>query len=390
MFSFSMNLKAETLQDYYNQLQDLKNQKQKEENQKKLDEKEYARVSAEIDQISRDIDAGRIKIKEAQQEVERLNGEIEDKKSEIDELLRFLQVTEGGNVYLEYVFGASDFTDFIFRSAVVEQLSDYNDKLIDEMNELIKENQKLQKDLKLKEEQLKTNQAKLQKNLVSLGNQIKSYNGYLFTVDEEIKIIEETVKYYESQGCKPNEDLSICVNMPYATSLVRPIAVGGVSSSFGSRISPLTGSTSFHYGIDLYNNEGTAIYPAASGIVIKTVYGAKCGGNQIFIKHSVNGVHYTTIYRHLLSIYVKAGDIVLVNDKIAAMGGGPSTMCRWNSSRTACVSGYDTCTTGAHLHFELLKGWYLGGDYSSLSGYYSNIVNPASYISFPSYFRSRY
>ena len=55
------------------------------------------------------------------------------KEEEIKNLLSFNQISDGDNVYLEYVFGASSFTDFIYRSAVVEQLSLYNDVLFDKI-----------------------------------------------------------------------------------------------------------------------------------------------------------------------------------------------------------------------------------------------------------------
>ena len=49
------------------------------------------------------------------------------------------------NVYLEYVFNAKSFADFIYRSSVVEQLTKHNDELIDEMSALIDENIEEQK-----------------------------------------------------------------------------------------------------------------------------------------------------------------------------------------------------------------------------------------------------
>ena len=45
-------------------------------------------------------------------------------------------------MYLEYVFTATDFTDFIYRMAIAEQLSDYNEKLISDYEDLIIENEK--------------------------------------------------------------------------------------------------------------------------------------------------------------------------------------------------------------------------------------------------------
>ena len=53
----------------------------------------------------------------------------------------------------------------------------------------------------------------------------------------------------------------------------------------------------------------------------------------------------------------KVGDIVTITSVIGTVGGGES---------------YDNCSTGAHLHFGILKGW---------SGY--TYYNPRNYIKFP-------
>ena len=83
-------------------------------------------------------------VQESKQKVIELQEEIDSKQQEIDNLLNFLEVSNGENVYLEYMFKAKSFTDFIYRAAVVEQLTKYNDELIDDMYKLIDENKKEQ------------------------------------------------------------------------------------------------------------------------------------------------------------------------------------------------------------------------------------------------------
>ena len=48
-----------------------------------------------------------------------------------------MQVSNGGNIYLEYLFDAENYTDFIYRYEVVKQLTNYNSTLIDELEALI-------------------------------------------------------------------------------------------------------------------------------------------------------------------------------------------------------------------------------------------------------------
>ena len=62
-----------------------------------------------------------------------------DKNDEIKDVFAFLQVTDSNNAYLEYIFGAQSITDLIFRTAISEQLVEYNNDLIIEYNETVKE-----------------------------------------------------------------------------------------------------------------------------------------------------------------------------------------------------------------------------------------------------------
>ena len=73
----------------------------------------------------------------AEADIEDSKGKIDDKKTETDGLIQFLQISNGGNIYLEYLFDAENYTDFIYRYEVVKQLTNYNSGLIDELESLI-------------------------------------------------------------------------------------------------------------------------------------------------------------------------------------------------------------------------------------------------------------
>ena len=93
---------------------------------------------------------------------------------------------------------------------------------------------------------------------------------------------------------------------------------------------------------------------------------------MIYVQHSVNGKKYTTVYMHLKSFNVDVGDTVFLATVIAYSGGGVSTM------------GYDRCTTGAHLHISVSKGYY-----TSYANYVANLINPPGYPGKGAYFNSR-
>ncbi len=106
--------------------------------------------------------------------------------------------------------------------------------------------------------------------------------------------------------------------------------VGRLSSRFGRRQSPWTGKSQFHSGIDIANRRGTPVY--ASGDAVVEFAGRKGGnGKTIVLKH---GQGITTLYGHLSKIYVKKGDRVRKNQKIANLG---------NTGKS----------TSSHLHYEV-------------------------------------
>lgn len=56
--------------------------------------------------------------------------------------MEYYQIANGNNAYLEYAFGAETITDMIYRMSIVEQLTEYNDKIMKELKQLIAENNK--------------------------------------------------------------------------------------------------------------------------------------------------------------------------------------------------------------------------------------------------------
>ncbi|MCZ6621032.1 MAG: peptidoglycan DD-metalloendopeptidase family protein, partial [Deltaproteobacteria bacterium] len=105
---------------------------------------------------------------------------------------------------------------------------------------------------------------------------------------------------------------------------------GRLSSRFGRRRSPWTGKSQFHSGIDIANRQGTPVY--ASGDAVVEFAGRKgSNGKTIVLKH---GQGITTLYGHLSKIYVKKGDRVRKDQKIANLG---------NTGKS----------TSSHLHYEV-------------------------------------
>jgi murein DD-endopeptidase MepM/ murein hydrolase activator NlpD len=103
-------------------------------------------------------------------------------------------------------------------------------------------------------------------------------------------------------------------------------------SAFGNRDDPFSGRRAFHAGLDFAAAAGTPIHAAGGGTVSFAGFKAEFG-QTVEIDHG-NGL--STRYAHASVLKVKAGDIVVPGDAIAAVG---------STGRS----------TGAHLHFEVLR-----------------------------------
>ncbi len=107
-------------------------------------------------------------------------------------------------------------------------------------------------------------------------------------------------------------------------------ARGWITSTFGHRVSPFTGSREFHRGLDIAGRMKTPIVAPADGEV---VYAGKkrALGNTLTIRH---GYGIETIYGHLAELSVQRGDRVKRGQKLGLMG---------NTGRS----------TGPHLHYQV-------------------------------------
>lgn len=373
---------ANTIAELRKEIETLKEKKAASDNQKSKTQSEINASSQSINNAKTEINNNQEKIEQAKKDIENLNQEIENTKENMKETLKAYQLTDGQNIYLEYVFDAESYEEFVYRYAIAEQIISYNNEQIDKYNDLIKQNEELQKDLVKREEELNSQIESLSNKIEDLGDKLEEYAEITMDIQDEIDSQTSLLKYYEKLGCGENENITTCESrlndsVVSDSGFRNPMKKGVVTSNYGYRINPLTGTgTKFHSGIDIGgNSEGTSIYATANGKVGKVIYKASCGGNQVHIYHTINGVKYTSSYLHLLTVNVTTGQQVTSNTIVGTVGGGSGT------------SSWDRCSTGPHLHFALAYGWYGGtgsNSYSSYSTYLAKTFNPRNVIGFPS------
>ena len=370
---------ANTLGDLKDELAKLQKEKRDNEAEKKNTQAEInnktqavKKANDDIVKAENDIEAAKIKITESEEEIAKIS-------QETDELLRFMQVMNGEHAYLEYVTGASSMTEMVMRLKAIDQITTYNRETLDELKQLIVEKKNLQEELAKKQVELESKIVEYESRIDSLGKDLSELAEISEDIDDQIKNQKALIKSYEDMGCKDNQLLSACVDISRNAGWVRPLVKARVTSLWGYRIHPTKGTYKFHNGIDLAIGEGTKIYAAAAGTVAAVTYRSNCGGNKVYIHSYVNGKAYTHYYFHLLSINVKVGDKVTTGTVVGTVGG-------------KSTKSYDKCTTGAHLHYGISKGFYLGGGsegYSSYSKFTSNSINPPGFPGKGVWFYSR-
>lgn len=349
--------------------------------------KNLAKNDDEVASIKRQIKSAEKQIEDAKNEVKTLETEIKEseeeivrKKEESKSIVAYYQMSNGSNFYLEYAFGAEDITDMIYRLAVVEQLTEYNEQKMRELDELIKQKQARQEELKKKQETLKQLEIDLEKTKARIEQDSDTIKESMPSIEAQIKAAQDSVKYYKGLGCGTNEDIQVCEyriaqasgnSLPSVGYFSRPISNGYI----------VRGMSSSHKGYDLSsNNKSIAVYPIAAGKVHKIYYdnctGGRwcnygCHGNAkiVVIKHNHNGKYIYSSYVHLGSYNVKEGQIVTSQTIIGYMG---------NTG----------CSTGPHLHIEIANcHWQNGG--CSYNDYTRRLINPTTLFTLPNRWNNR-
>jgi len=105
------------------------------------------------------------------------------------------------------------------------------------------------------------------------------------------------------------------------------------ASGWGYRIHPIYKIRRFHYGIDFTAPTGTEIYVTGDGVIKKIEKSKRGYGNAIFVNH---GFGIETVYGHMNSFHVKAGQRVKRGDIIGFVG---------NTG----------LSTAPHLHYEVIR-----------------------------------
>ncbi len=254
---------------------------------------------------------------------------------------RIVDIYEGEELnYLDVVLGATNMWTFLSRAYYLQRILSADTALIKQVRSLkasIERDKALQTrkvaQIGSLQVQLIANRNAVQANAEAKERQIRAIERdarlmarLLDEMEAEERAIEEAIRQAEStpQGQR-------MLRTAFTGGFISPVS-GRITSPFGYRHHPITGTYKLHTGIDIACKTGTPIRAAASGIVSQACYN-RAYGYMIVIQH--NG-GYSTLYGHNSRLLVRVGQQVKQGQIIARAGS----------------TGW---STGPHLHYQLMK-----------------------------------
>lgn len=343
------------------------NQKKVEDTKKQIKSKQAEKNSqtAQKDALDVEINGLQEDISEVQSVIDAKNAEISEKNSQISKLTDSLKQTDkqlkkrmkvvyesGTTSYLEIILKADGVADLFTRISVVESILKHDNQIMDDYQNKITEISDAKKLVENeKQEQLEARQI-LQSKQSTMKSKQAEKEKIISSLNQDINAL----KKQEAEEEKAAKDLQAQINAALKSSQQRAVTYKGngkflfpltsytkITSPYGYRIHPITGTRKLHSGIDYAAPFGTSILAAEDGVVITSGW-VNGYGKCVTINH---GGGYVTLYGHCSSLLVSAGQKVTKGQVIAKVGSTGNS-------------------TGNHLHFEV-----------KVNG---SAVNPAGYL----------
>lgn len=360
----STPIRGASVQDKQGQLDDVN--KKINSTKQKIDQtkKQETQVLAEIERIERDLDQKRSELARVEKELskatqkqQQLEKELQQAEKDLDEAdaqlnkhldrfnkrLRALYIN-GGLSYMDFLFSADDFADFITRAELIQRLLASDVELyqgVKEEKTRVEENRQkvLEKKAAVEEQRrqmlalraqvtakIQQIQAQAQQREKLLAQITARKESYEQALDELENTSRELQTWLKNQQSKPQEGATPKTSKG---NFLWPVN-GPITSEFGWRVHPIYKTKRFHEGLDIAVPMGTPVKAAAGGKVILADW-AGGYGKAVIIDH---GGGISTLYGHNSSLDVKVGDVVYPGQVISHAGS----------------TGF---STGPHVHFEV-------------------------------------
>ena len=336
---------------------------------KNLIDQQIFLLHEQVQNLNKQITAYSELIADKQAELDEANTHWQTLNEQYKERIRAME-EDGKLSYWSVLFKANNFSDFLDRLSMIEEIAAADQRRIRELNEAAKvveeakiglENEKIaleasRKELEDASAELEASRAEadeLLKQLIATGEE---YQKLLHEAEkkesetagklDDLEYAYDAAKereYQEWLATQPPTQNNSSSNTVDGITWLLPINYTRFSSPFGYRIHPIYGDWRMHYGVDLSAPQGTPIYATRGGRVTYATYDSS-SGYYVSINH-LDG--FVSKYLHMTHYVVSAGDYVAAGQIIG-------------------YCGSTGASTGPHLHFSIY--------------YNGTAVNPALYI----------
>lgn len=263
----------------------------------------------------------------------------------------------GQTSYLEALLSSRNISEFLNSADYIAQIQSYDRQKLTEYQDTVESIVNLETQLEQEYTDLEALKSTVESNKATVAAMMRQKESELADISGDIEDAQSDADYYAAE-IQAQEELIAAIKRAEAEKAAAGVEehpyTGGafrwpcpsstrVTSDYGTRVSPMSGASSNHKGIDIGASAGADIIAAADGTVTAASY-SSAAGNYVMIDHG-GGLY--TVYMHASSLLVSPGQTVSAGDVIAKVG---ST----------------GISTGSHLHFGV-----------SLNGSY---VSPWSYL----------
>lgn len=338
-----LNSAEENIKDKEAQVTEKQNQQTAvQEEIKKLDI-QLVEIQNNIRELDEQLDVKKVQLEESEEKLETANIKKDEQYDATK--ARMVQMYKNQKVgYMQVIFSSNSFWDTINRMEYVRRISQKDNNILDEYQAQIEEieiqKQKveaekneldiLQKAALAKNQELESAKDKKEAAM----DQLAAEEGKLRSEIENLEEVSEALKDEINDLTKKLEQQSSSSKVPTqytGGTFMWPVpGYYRISSEYVGRISPISGKSEFHTGLDIPASYGEDVVAAADGVVITSRW-VNGYGYTIMISH---GGGLVTLYGHNSSLVVSAGQSVKKGQVIAKIGS----------------TGW---STGNHCHFEV-------------------------------------
>lgn len=342
------------------QLDSLSDDKAQALKRKELLDQQISNTSAQIANVEAQISEYEELITQTEAEL----ADAEEREEAQYELFcsRVRSMEEQGTVsYWSVLFKADSFTDLLSRLDFVNEIMDYDQRVIQDLQDLQQEITEKKESLEDSRSESEAAKAKLvsekstldkqRADAVTLVNEINAneaeYQSTLDAIDAEEEAIQARIVELSRQLAAQQAASGQTTSNAALGGYIWPVSSRRITSPFGNRNTGIAGASTNHKGVDIggvyYSSE---VHAAKSGTVIVSQYSSSYG-NYVVVSH---GSGNTTLYAHMSSRSVSVGQWVDQGDVLG-------------------ITGSTGISSGPHLHFEITENGVRVDPLQYLTGY---------------------